>query len=175
MCIRDRQEAIQLIEQLDLWPCVSPEETRFLRETEPEPDECQRLVWRLESIWVLLWSLGYIESLDWPCEMCDVRTIVDILKTRESDPGFISNSNLRNKSEILDAQDLTMRIHWAIRHAMLNQGGMISENLDWADDYEMVAVTMSAAVGIVEQRHHALNWLVDFLEPENWDLVDTPT
>jgi hypothetical protein len=34
---------------------------------------------------------------------------------------------------------------------------------------------MSAAVGVVEQRHHTLNWLVNFLNPENWDNVDTPT
>ena len=170
-----QEEAIEIVEELDLWPSASPQEIRFLKEAEPDPDECQRLIWRLESIWVLLWSLGYIEDLNWPSGICNVQTIVDILGEFESDPSFIANATLCAKPEILDAQDLIMRIHWAIRDAMLNKGGMISENLDWSEDYEMVSVTMSAAVGVVEQRHHALNWLVDFNHPENWDQVDTPT
>jgi hypothetical protein len=40
---------------------------------------------------------------------------------------------------------------------------------------EYVPVTLSAAVGVVEQRHYTLNWLVNFLDPEMWDDVDTPT
>jgi hypothetical protein len=34
---------------------------------------------------------------------------------------------------------------------------------------------MSAEVGVVEQRHYTLNWLVNYLDPKNWDCVDTPT
>ena len=51
---------------------------------------------------------------------------------------------------------------------------MIPEDLDWSQDYDWIAVSLSAAVG-VEQRHDALNWLVTFLAPQNWDCVDTPT
>lgn len=38
----------------------------------------------------------------------------------------------------------------------------------------MVPVTQSAAVGVVAERHHALNWLVRFMDAD-WDDVDTPT
>ena len=65
-------EALGIIEQLDLWSSVSPSEKAFLQNDRPDPDECRRLVWRLESIWVLMWALGYIEELDWPSGMCDV-------------------------------------------------------------------------------------------------------
>ncbi|MEX0714916.1 MAG: hypothetical protein WD278_21505 [Pirellulales bacterium] len=57
----------------------------------------------------------------------------------------------------------------------MNQGGMIPEDLDWSNESEHVLVSLSAAVGVVEQRHYTLNWLVNFLNPKDWDHVETPT
>lgn len=168
-------EAVELLDQLDLWKSVSPLEKSFLECSDPSPDECQRLVWRLESIWVLLWVLGHIEQLDWPSGMCDVRHLTGLVSPHEADPTFIASARLRPIAGVLDAQDLIMRIHWAIRDAYLHQGGMIPVGLDWTQDADWVPVTMAAEVGVVEQRHHTLNWLVNFLDPENWDRVDTPT
>ncbi len=171
-----QSEAFGLIDQQDLWESVSPIEKKFLQNNNPDEEECQKLIWRLESIWVLLWALGYLEELGWPCEMCDVPKIVEILKPQESNKGFVTNAILkRKKTEILDAADLTMRIHWAIRDAYLNHGGIIPEDLDWSGDYNAVHVNMSEAVGVVEQRHYSLNWLINFMNPETWDDVDTPT
>ncbi|MEQ8790639.1 MAG: DUF4272 domain-containing protein [Pirellulaceae bacterium] len=170
-----QKEALELIDQLDLWDSVSAEEKRFLEDDAPDPDECQALVWRLESIWVLLWALGYIDELDWPGGMCDVPKLVKILKPLESDPQFITGAKLRSKADILDAQDLIMRIHWAVREAYLRGGGIVPDDLDWSHDSDWIPVSMSAAIGVVEQRHYTLNWLVNFLDPEDWDHVDTPT
>lgn len=168
-------EMIRLIDNLDLWSSVSPSEKKFLQDANPDPGECQRLVWRLESIWVLLWALGCVEELDWPSGMCDVPRLVKIVNPNEGNPAFIAATRLRPVSEILDAQDLIMRIHWAIRDAYLNTGGLIPDDLDWSEDYDWISVTLSAAVGVVEQRHHTLNWLVNYLDPKDWDHVDTPT
>jgi hypothetical protein len=168
-------ETLGIIEQLDLWKSVSPSEKAFLENKSPSADECQRLVWRLESIWVLMWALGHIEQLDWPSGMCDVSKLVNLVSPHEDDIAFITSARLRPASEILDAQDLIMRIHWAIRDAYLHRGGMIPVELDWSQDDDWVPVTLSVEVGVVEQRHHALNWLVKFLDPDNWDGVDTPT
>ncbi len=170
-----QKEARQIIDHLSLWEFVSPKERQFLDDPNPSPKECQALVWRLESLWVLLWALGYVEELDWPSGMCDVKRLAGILGPREADPTFITHAKLRDKDKLVDAQDLTMRIHWAIRDAYLHQGGMIPEKLDWSGDPEYMPVTIAAVVGVVEQRHHTLNWLVDSLENENWDHVDTST
>lgn len=170
-----QQEALALIERLDLWESVSPEEKRFLEDVSPDPEQSRSLVWRLESIWVLLWALGYVEELSWPSGMCDVPKLVEIMEPHEADREFITQATLRSESEILDAQDLIMRIHWAIRDSYLHRGGMVPADLDWTSDSEMVAVGQCAAVGVVEQRHYVLNWLVNFLDPEDWDHVDTPT
>jgi hypothetical protein len=168
-------EASAIIDGLDLWDSVSPSEKLFLENESPDALECQQLVWRLESIWVLMWALGYIDQLDWPSNMCNVPKLARLVSAYEDDAIFINSATLRPVSEILDAQDLIMRIHWAIRDAYLNNGGMIPVGLDWSKDDDWVPVTMSAEVGVVEQRHYTLNWLVNFLDPENWDTVDTPT
>jgi hypothetical protein len=170
-----QDEALEVIDQLQLWDSVSPEERRFLLDDDPSPDECQRLVWRLESIWVLAWALGHIPELEWPKGMCDVGRLVEILEPNESNPEFIEGARLRSRSEILDAQDLIMRIHWAIRDAYLHHGGMVPEDLDWSRQDSMIPVRACAAVGVVEERHRALNWIVNFLDPQDWDHVDTPT
>jgi hypothetical protein len=168
-------ETLGLIEEQNLWGAVSAEEGVFLRNATPSPDECLRLTWRLESIWVLLWALRYAEELEWPSEQCDVPKLAEIVTDLEDDPEYVLSSSLRRIAEILDVQDLTMRIHWAIRDAYLHQGGMIPEDLDWTGQSEYVPVSLSAAVGIVEQRHHALNWLVNDANLDDWDDVDTST
>lgn len=170
-----QSEALGMIDALGMWGSVSPSEREFLRNESPSPEECERLVWRLESIYVLMWALGEIDSLEWPGEMCDVPELVDVVKPHEGDPAFIASARLRPVSEILDAQDLIMRIHWAIRDAFLHQSQVVPENLDWSGDNEYVSVMVSPSVGVVEQRHYTLNWLVNFLNPTDWDHVDTPT
>lgn len=169
-----QEEALALMDNANLWDAVSPKEAGFLQEKNLDPDECQQLVWRLESIWILLWVLGHVGELDWPSDMCDVPRLADILKRVESDPDFVLRATIRDKGDVLDAQDLTMRIHWAIRDAWINGGGFLPANLDWSEDYEMAHASRCAAVGVVEQRHHTLNWLTKFEDAE-WDQVDTPT
>jgi hypothetical protein len=171
----EQQEVIQILDQLDLWEAVSPAEQRFLRDPDPDPKECTALTWRLESIWILLWALGYVEELDWPAAECGVNRVVAILGPRESDADFVTSARLRPIASILDAQDLTMKIHWAIRDACLHRGGLLPENLDWRSEIDWVAATTAPAVGVVEQRHYAFNWLVNYLDPADWDHVDTPT
>ena len=170
-----QEEVKGIIDKLDLWPYVSPNEKRFLEDKDPSPETSQKLVWRLESLYVLLWSLGYIDDLNWPADMCDVGKLVEAIKDHEADPAFIKNAKLRPVSELLDAQDLTMRIHWAIRDAMLNHGGKIPSGLDWSGELDLIPLAMSPAVGVVEQRHYVLNWILKFMNPKSWDDVDTPT
>ncbi len=167
-------EVRAIIDDLDLWEFVSENERRFLDDDDPSPEECQALVWRLESLWVLMWALGHIQEIPWPSGMCDVPKLAGILAEHEDDPSFILDAKLRPTPELLDARDLTMRIHWAIRNEHL-QHGMVPEELDWSGDPEWIPSKFSAAVGVVEQRHYVLNWLTNTLSPESWDKVDTPT
>jgi len=170
-----KDESRGIIDNLDLWEYVSPQEKRFLNKETPSARECRQLVWRLESLWVLMWALGYIEDLGWPGNMCDVPKLGGLLGKFEDEPTFVTGAKLRPTEELLDTQDLTMRIHWATRNAYLHQGGTLPEDLDWSGKSAMVPFDMSTSFNVVEERHYALNWLVNYLDPKDWDHVDTST
>lgn len=170
-----QDEARAIIDGQKLWAYVSPKEKQFLDEKEPSAETCQDLVWRLESLWVLMWALGHIDELNWPSGMCDVNRLATLISNFEDDPKFISSAKLRPIGDLLDAQDLILRIHWATTDALLHQGGTIPEELDWCGAPEYVAVGLCAAARVVEERHYVLNWLVNHMAPKSWDEVDTST
>lgn len=113
------EQAIKLVEGRNLWAAVSPEEEVFLRAEATDAKAAHKLLWRLEGLWVLAWALGDVD-LDWPAKMCDVPRLVGIVRGYEADPEFITKAKLRPKAEILDAVQLTMLIHWAIRDAWVH-------------------------------------------------------
>lgn len=168
-----QEEALDMLDQRNLWPHVSPSEARYVRNPRPDSGETASLVWRLEAVWVLAWALGRIGELGWPASMCDVPGLVDVMKPVEEDLNFIETARLRPTADLLGAQDLTMRLHWTIRDAWLNHR-LIRSDLDWTAGPPDVPPTQSAAVGVIEQRHKTLNWLLRFGNAD-WDNVDTPT
>ena len=170
-----KEEARGIIDKVELWKYVSPDEKKFLDDPKPSEELSQENVWRLECVWVLLWALGDVEQLDWPTGMCDVKTLAEFMNGYEDDVEFVSKAKLRPVAELLNAQDLTMRIHWAVRDAALHGSGAVPEGLDWNDEADFLPVNLSPSVGVVEERHRVLNWLVNFLSPRDWDHVDTPT
>ncbi len=58
-----QQESLVWIKKHGMWNSVSPREKAFLENAEPDTDECRKLVWRLESIWVLLWAMNLVEEM----------------------------------------------------------------------------------------------------------------
>jgi hypothetical protein len=167
-----RDKALEIIESRNLWPAVSPKEETFLRAEETDKQAAHSLLWRLEGLWVLAWALGDVE-LDWPRKMCDVPRLVGVIRGYESDADFITKAKLRPTADLLDAVQLTLLIHWAIRDAWIHKRP-IPEDLDWASGAKMVPVSECPAIGVVAERHHALNWLIRFGDAD-WDDVDTPT
>jgi len=168
----DRDRALELIEREDLWPHVSPQEQDFLRAEESEPELAQKLLWRLEGLWVLVWALGDLD-LPWPAGFCDVPRLTMTVRDYEGRADFVERAALRPKSEILDALQLTLLQHWAIRDAFIHRRE-IPADLDWSGGAPMMPVRGCPATGVVAERHHALNWLVRFGDAD-WDDVDTPT
>ncbi len=132
------------------------------------------MIWKLECLWVLMWSLRHIEKFSWPNEMCDVEGLHELIFAKSKEPdAFIENASLRSKKSILDATQLVIEIHSAIRGASLD-GTPIPSNLNWAKPQEMVSVSECPCVGVVAERHYALNWLRK-LDDADWDDVDTRT
>jgi len=113
--------------------------------------------WRYESLHVMLWALGFIDSLSYPDQMCNVANDVKIIHDL-TEQQFRQKAKLRTKKEILDQADLILRLDWACVSARVkNQPA--PGNLD---------------KGVVFERHHSLNWLINYMN-QDWDNVTTDT
>ena len=162
-----RDMVLKRIGKLKLWDAVSPSEMSFLQCEVPDEPQSRRLVWRLECIWVLMWALGHVEELGWPTGMCDVPRLGRMLHPKKGIAHLVGRARLRPKAEILDALDLTMRFHGAIRDAR-KAGRPLPANLDWSQPEAMVPPEECPAGNIVPERLRALCWLTRFREAD-WD------
>jgi hypothetical protein len=135
----------------------SPNEKKYARTKEPTQQQTIDANWRYESLHVMLWALGFVDSLTYPDKMCvvadDVKHIFD-----NNENEFRQKATLRSKKEILDQADLILRIHWACVDARVNNAAMPG-NLN---------------ASVVYERHYALNWLINYLNLD-WDDVSTDT
>lgn len=127
--------------------------------TARHPTEQQKIDanWRYESLHVMLWALGFIDTLSYPDQMCNVANDVKFIHDL-SEIQFREKAKLRSKKEILDQADLILRLDWACVNARLNNEAAPG-NLD---------------KGIVFERHHSLNWLINYMS-QDWDNVTTDT
>ncbi len=147
----------QIFHEYKLGEVFTPNEKKYVFNTSPTEQQIIDANWRYESMHVLLWSLGYIEELSYPSDVCnvaeDVKIIYDLgpIKFREQ-------ANLRSKEEILDEADLILRFDWACVNARVN-GEDAPGNLNSS---------------VVYERHYSLNWLINFYDLD-WDDVTTDT
>ncbi|KAA2242604.1 DUF4272 domain-containing protein [Chitinophaga agrisoli] len=136
---------------------LTQQEKEFIFAPAPTPQQTANADWGYESLHVLLWALGYIDSLDYPSHTCDVDLDTKIM-FNTSDMPFREQAKLRSKQEILDQADLILRLHWACVEARLaNKAapGKLNEE-------------------VVMERHRALNWLIRYGNA-GWDEVPTDT
>jgi hypothetical protein len=152
------QETIdRLVAQFGADAFFTPDEAAFIRDLNPSQRDRIQFSWRYECYWVLLWALGYIDMLSRPEGMCDVPTAVSFIRDRDTRQ-FIADARLRPLTEILDEADLIYRYHWAVRDAGL-KGNPPPAGLQG---------------GVVQEWHHALNWLVGYMD-QDWDDISTDT
>jgi Domain of unknown function (DUF4272) len=152
------QEVIDsLIKEYQLESAFTPKEQEFIFDPDPTQHDRIQFAWRYECYYVMLWALGYISKLERPDTICDVPTAVSFLRDNGRE-GFLKKAELRSQAEILDAADLIYRYHWAVVDARINRR-KTPAGLDG---------------GIVMERHHALNWLMGYMDQE-WDDLSTDT
>ncbi len=144
---------LRVIRQYGLAACFSPLEKSFIRTLDPASSEKERFSWRYESAWVLLWVLGYVDSLGSPVARCNADFAVDCMRDRNRQ-SFIDDAKLRPLDQILDQADLVYRYRCALADASA------AKNRPPAD--------LNAT--IVFERHHAFNWLVRYSD-RGWDDV----
>jgi len=136
---------------------LTPTEKEYASAIHPTEQQNTNANWRYESLHVLLWSLGYIDTLVYPNQMCNVSDDVKIVY-QLGPKKFREQSKLRSKKEILDQADLILRFDWACVNARVKQ--------------EEAPGALNTSV--VYERHYALNWLIKFMNL-HWDNVTTDT
>jgi hypothetical protein len=153
----DQGTVQKIAKQYGLTPYFTPKERGFLQDASPSQEDRVQFSWRYEAAWTLLWALGFVDKLDKPSKICDVARAVKLMKERTAQQ-FITESKLRSLQEILDQADRIYRYHWAVVDARLKgkdpPGGL--------------------EPGVTLERHHALNWLIGYMDQE-WDDVTTDT
>jgi len=153
------EEATEYLQNYNLWDFTTENEKEFL--ANPTDDKKANESWKCEGIWVLMWALNKIETLDFPDEFCDLENIDpdNYPVGQDKDPNIFIDSivEIRSKSEILDANDLYYRFNWACVDERIN--GREIEGIN---------------PGIVYERQYALNWLINYME-QDWDSITCDT
>ena len=150
-----RDEIMQRLGLAD--SALSPNERKFINDRTPTQKDIAQFGWCYECAYTLAWAVGMIDKLPFPSAICDVELIAQKLLKLGSG-GISASAQLRPTAQLLDSLDLHQRLHWIVRQAQVDKktapGGL--------------------EPGVVQERHRALNWLVQF-EGAEWDDVDTPT
>jgi hypothetical protein len=139
----DMEKIADLVKYYKAKKFLTPEETEFIENAASSNEEQNRYLWRYEGLAVLMWALGYTDSLGRPDTAVEVKQIVGPLSQRTLEQ-FTADAKLRSPAEILDETDLIFRYQWAVNDAR-KHGKSAPAGLDR---------------GIVQQRLDMLNWLV---------------
>lgn len=153
----DQATVDALVKKFGAEKYFSPAEAKFIKDANPTKQDRVNFSWRYECAWVLLWSLGYVESLPKPEGICDVPKLVSFFRDRDT-AQFIKDARLRPVTEILDQADLIYRYHWAVTDARIKDQ----------------PAPAKLEGGVVQERHYVLNWLIGYMK-QDWDDVTTDT
>ena len=147
----------EFIERYQADELFTDEERTFLLNPHPSQHEVIQYSWKLECIWLLLWSVNLISDIDAPSDTCDAETVFETVFLH-SKQELYDSAALKSTSDILDHLDFIYRAHWAVREAQVN-------HLD---------IPSSLDEGVVYERHYTLNWLVNDMD-QAWEEVSTNT
>ncbi|QEC77005.1 DUF4272 domain-containing protein [Mucilaginibacter ginsenosidivorax] len=147
----------EINKNLDALSKLTAAERVYVTNPQPTKQQTTDANWRYEDLHVMLWALGFIDSLAYPDQLCNVAQDAKIFRGL-TDTQFKQRARLRTKKEILDQADLILRLDWACVDARTKKQpapGMLDS-------------------GVVYERHYALNWLINYMS-QGWDDITTDT
>jgi hypothetical protein len=151
----EQEHVLDIVTSRNVRPLFSPSELAFIDSTDPSEHDRIQFCWRYEAAWVMFWALNFTKGpMSVPTEICDVPLLVQTVKDIEN----LACHGMQSANNILNEADLIYRYHWAVRQARID-GKSPPANLN---------------PGAVMERHHALNWLINYGDAD-WDDVGTET
>ena len=115
------------------------------------------VVWSYEAYWSLVWTLGLVENIDYPNQICDCEKAIMLVSTCKTYDDFKCKCKIRDIEENLDMLDLYYRYDWAVTEKRINPDTLIADlNPD-----------------VVVERRKGLEWLI--ANEEDWDEISLDT
>ncbi len=133
---------------------LSPYEEVILKKMPLTRLECAYATWRYEAVNVLLWALGFVETLDYPDKISEGGKNLDFIFKRDRET-LETAAKLRSTAEILDELDKIYRLDWVCIIARFHQQAP-EGNLEQ---------------GVIVERHYTLNWLTNY-HGDDWDKIN---
>ncbi len=131
---------------------LSNEEKAYIDNASPADTDVNKFGWRYECCAILLWALNLLD-IDEPNEIVDAATLGNIIWANDM-ASLMEKAVVRDRSELLDKQDLLHRYDWACIEAQIKK-------------IDIEAVSSE----IVVEWHYALNWLTGVEGVTDWDKV----
>jgi hypothetical protein len=153
----DSEMALEWIRATGIEHALTPDEREYLEKAR-DPDQELAMSWRCEAAWALAWALGWTDDLGG----FHSDPHYEFVKGTVMEPDglkWLGEPKLRSEEEIGQAEDLTVRIHWAFRNASI-QG----RAEPWMADFSL---------DVILERQWAFAWLIDPETP--WDEVTLDT
>lgn len=156
----ERADITDWLSANDLWCRLTPTETAFIDTPQPTRQQTIDASWLTERLIVLLWAMGKVDALPPADEQCDTSVFGDILPpfADVSVVDFVISAQMRQPAELIALADETRNLHWEARDAEMKQR----------------SPHPPVDLGIVEERHHAINWVIGY-DGLDWDDVTTDT
>ena len=154
-----RGDVVEWLKAERLWEELTPREVNFLSVEEPPERDRIEFSWQSERLIVLLWALGKVEMPKTSMQ-CDTSVFQQLLPpfADGSVVSFIGSARLRSDEELREKANELLKEHWSARDAVLKHKAEASKV-----DCE-----------IVQERHHAINWIIGY-DGLSWDDVTTDT
>ena len=155
----ERKAMYAYLQTHNLTSVLSAQELSFLSQETVSDALQQSFRDRLHAFHFLAWCAGLLDKIDLSSKPIATEKILQHFTQSDQKPPLTVALKLRRKADIMDWSDLLYRLHWAVRHAKLNDKPSPG-NIDTA---------------MVCEWHQAVNWMCNYDEENNWDLVSTET
>jgi len=154
----DRSEITGWLTGHDLWRELAPSEAGFVDTPTPSRQQVVHASWLCERLIVLLWALDAVDELPPPDEQCDTSVFQEILPpySTTSVADFLASAQLRPEAELIAMADDMRALHREARDA----------------DIKGRPTQPRADTEVIQERHHAINWIIGH-GGADWDDVTT--
>jgi|WetSurMetagenome_2_1015567.scaffolds.fasta_scaffold382128_1 hypothetical protein len=155
----EKDRILEWLQKNSLMDTLSARERSFLENIKTDNNLKRQFTWYSECVWLLLWALKKVER-SLPTEQCTIHELLQKIPEFGSDISeFLKSLELRGKKEIVDLSDFIYRAHWTTRKNQTDKTIKIG----------------SLNPDVVQEWHHAINWLTWYDDIEDWDEITTDT